>query len=226
MASAMSDAMIEISDLAFRYSGSEFRLSIDHLAVKEGHCAALIGPSGCGKTTLLHLIAGIIPSQSGALRVNAREVDNLNDAERRLFRVRDIGVVFQDFALLDYLNLFDNILHPYRINPGLRLTSEVKQRARDLAASMGIGDKLRRFIGQTSQGELQRAAICRALVTAPSVVLADEPTGNLDPANKAETIDILCHYAREHQAALLVATHDHEILDAFDLVIDFREWTG
>ena len=188
--------MIEISDLAFRYPGSNFRLSIGHLAVEAGHCAALIGPSGCGKTTLLHLIAGIIPSQSGALRVNAREVDNLNDAERRLFRVRDIGVVFQDFALLDYLNLFDNILHPYRINPGLRLTGEVKQRARDLAASMGIGDKLRRFIGQTSQGELQRAAICRALVTAPSVVLADEPTGNLDPANKAEIIDILCRYAQ------------------------------
>ena len=98
----MPDAMIEVSDLAFRYPGSKFRLSIDHLTVEAGHCAALIGPSGCGKTTLLHLIAGIIPSQSGAVHVNANEIDSLNDAERRLFRVRDIGVIFQDFALLDY----------------------------------------------------------------------------------------------------------------------------
>jgi len=217
--------MIEVSDLAYHYPDSNFGLSIDRLAVEKGQCAALIGPSGCGKTTLLHLIAGIIPSQSGALRVNAHEVEKLNDAERRLFRVRDIGVVFQDFALLDYLNFFDNILHPYRINPGLRLTGEVKQRARDLAASMGITDKLGRFVGQTSQGEMQRAAICRALISAPAVVLADEPTGNLDPANKVEIIDILRGYARERQATLLVATHDHEILDAFDLVVDFREWS-
>jgi ABC-type lipoprotein export system ATPase subunit len=218
--------MIEISELAFRYPDSEFRLSIDRLAVEEGHCAALIGPSGCGKTTLLHLIAGIIPSQSGAIHVNGHEVEKLNDAERRLFRVRDIGFVFQDFALLDYLNLFDNILHPYRINPGLRLSGEVKQRARHLAESMGIVDKLRRFVGQTSQGELQRAAICRALVAEPAVILADEPTGNLDPPNKLEVIEILRAYARARQATLLVATHDHEILEAFDLVVDLRKWSG
>jgi len=218
--------MIEISDLAFRYADSDFRLSIDRLAVGKGHCAALIGPSGCGKTTLLHLVAAIIPSQSGEIRVNGHEVEKLNDAERRLFRVRDIGFVFQDFALLDYLNLLDNILHPYRINSGLRLSDEAKQRAQDLAESMGIADKLRRFVGHTSQGELQRAAVCRALVAEPAVILADEPTGNLDPPNKLEVIEILCGYARERQATLLVATHDLEILDAFDLVVDLRKLAG
>ena len=89
---------------------------------------------------------------------------------------------------------------------------------------MGIGNKLKRFVGQTSQGEQQRAAICRALVAEPAVILADEPTGNLDPGKKLEIIDILRDYARERRATLLVATHDYDLLDAFDLVVDFRSF--
>ena len=216
--------MIEISNLSFSYSKSDFQLNIDQLVVEAGQCAAVIGPSGCGKTTLLQLMAGIIPNLSGTIRVNGYEVHKMGDAERRLFRLRNIGFVFQDFGLIEYLNFLDNILHPYRINPGLSVSHEVKQRARNLADHMGIGDKLKRFVAQTSQGEQQRAAICRAIVAQPSVILADEPTGNLDPTNKSQIMDILKNYAIEHKAVLVVATHDHELLGAFDRVIDFRSW--
>lgn len=216
--------MIEITNLSFHYPDSDFQLAIDRLVVETGQCAAIIGPSGCGKTTLLQLIAGIIPNASGAIRVNGCEVHKMGDAERRLFRLRNIGFVFQDFGLIEYLNLLDNILHPYRINPGLSISQDVKQRARNLADHMGIGDKLRRFVAHTSQGEQQRAAICRAIVAQPTVILADEPTGNLDPTNKSQIMDILKRYAHEHEAVLLVATHDHELLGAFDQVVDFRSW--
>ena len=216
--------MIEISNLSFHYPDSDFQLAIDRLAVDSGQCAAIIGPSGCGKTTLLQLIAGINPNASGSIRVTGCEVHKMGEAERRLFRLRNIGFVFQDFGLIEYLNLLDNILHPYRINPGLNISKEARERAGMLADRMGIGDKLRRFVAQTSQGEQQRAAICRAIVAQPTVILADEPTGNLDPTNKSQIIGILKSYAREHEAVLLVATHDHELLGSFDRVVDFRSW--
>ena len=214
--------MIELSNIDYRYPEGDFHLAVGQLSVARGRTAAIIGPSGCGKTTLLHLIAGIIPSQSGSIRVNEVDVQGLSEAERRRFRIRNIGLVFQDFALLDYLTLFDNILLPYRINPALPLTREIKLRARALGESMGIGQKLRRHVKEVSYGEQQRAAICRALVTEPEILLADEPTGNLDPENKRVILDILCRYAGQHQATLLVATHDHGLLEAFDQVFDLR----
>ena len=214
--------MIELSDIDYRYPTGDFRLTVGQFSVGRGRTAAIIGPSGCGKTTLLHLIAGIIPGQRGSVLVEGVNIQDLSESERRRFRISHIGLVFQDFALLDYLTLFDNILLPYRINPALTLTPEIKLRARTLAERVGIGQKLKRQVRDVSYGEQQRAAICRALVTEPAVLLADEPTGNLDPENKRVILDILCRYASEHQATLLVSTHDHELLEAFDQVFDLR----
>ncbi len=213
--------MIELTSVEFQYGDGDFKIASADLQISSESSIALIGPSGCGKTTLLHLIAGILPARSGQIQVNDTTVNKLNERQRRLFRISQIGFVFQDFALLDYLNLFDNILHPYRINSSLNLNSEVKARARELAEKMGIAGKLQRHPAQTSQGEQQRAAICRALLTQPSVILADEPTGNLDPSNKSAIVDILLEQARENQATLIVATHDHDLLDSFDQVVDF-----
>jgi len=215
--------MIQLSSVEFQYGEGDFKIASADLDINSDANTALIGPSGCGKTTLLHLIAGILPARSGKIQVNDTVVNKLNDRQRRLFRISQVGFVFQDFALLDYLNLFDNILHPYRINASLNLTSEVKDRAKTLAEQMGITNNLKRLPSQTSQGEQQRAAICRALITQPSVILADEPTGNLDPSNKSAIIDILLNQARENQATLIVATHDHDLLSSFDQTIDFQE---
>ena len=186
--------------------------------------AAFIGPSGSGKTTLLNLIAGIIVPRVGRIVTNDVDVTRLSDAERRSFRITRIGLVFQEFELLEYLSVLDNILLPYRINPSLQLEKSVRERAEGLAEQMGIADQLRRYPSKLSQGERQRAAVCRAVLPEPTLLLADEPTGNLDPANKGRVLDILFDYVAENGATLLTVTHDHDLLPRFQRVIDFKQF--
>ncbi len=216
--------MIEIRDLHFSYPDGEFRLDVPSLDVRSSEKLAVIGPSGSGKTTLLNLVSGIATPARGTVRVAETDVSALSDARRRAFRIRHIGFVFQDFELLDYLNVLDNILHPYRITDALRLNAEVTARARSLADRMGIGDKLKRHANELSQGEKQRVAICRALLPGPRVLLADEATGNLDPRNKALILDLLFDSVDAHGATLLAVTHDHELLPRFDRIVDFASY--
>ena len=214
--------MISISDLKFHYPKSEFRFTIPEFAVSSGEKLAVVGPSGSGKTTLLNLLAGILTPDHGKVQVGEVAVSDLGDAGRRDFRISNIGFVFQDFELLDYLSIFDNILHPYRITGTLKLTAEVRQRADRLAEQMGIAEHLKKPPGELSQGEKQRAAICRALLPNPSLILADEATGNLDPANKTRILDLLFKSVEDHDATLVAVTHDHELLPRFDRVVDFQ----
>ena len=215
-------AILCVRDLRFRYREGDFTLAVPELRVQPGETVAVIGPSGSGKTTLLNLIAGIATPEQGSVAVGDLELCALDDGARRDFRIRHVGLVFQEFELIEYLSVFDNILLPYRINPSLRLEPAVRERARELAQRVGVGDLLGRFVGRLSQGERQRAAVCRALVTEPWLLLADEPTGNLDPANKGRVLDILFEYAREAGATLLAVTHDHDLLGRFARVIDFK----
>ena len=219
-------SMIHIESLIFHYPYGEFRLEISEFTVTRGEKMAVIGPSGSGKTTLLNLISGITTPVKGTLNVDNIKVNKLGDTERRVFRISNIGFVFQDFELLDYLNVLDNILHPYRITSALKMDRVVRQRATTLAKEMGIGDKLRRMANKLSQGEKQRAAICRALLPQPKLILADEATGNLDPDNKGLILDSLFRAVEEHDATLLAVTHDHELLKRFDRVVDFGKFQG
>jgi ABC-type lipoprotein export system ATPase subunit len=216
--------MIRLTDLEFRYREGEFALRIPELAVSRGERVAVIGPSGSGKTTLLHLIAGIATPADGRVETGGVEVTALDDAARRDFRIHRVGLVFQEFELLEYLSVLDNVLLPYRINPSLRLDAGVRRRATALAERVGIGDKLDRLATRLSHGERQRAAVCRALVTEPELVLADEPTGNLDPGNKGRVLDILFDDADERGTTLLTVTHDRDLLDRFGRVIDFKSF--
>lgn len=216
--------MIHVEALHYAYPEGEFRLSVPLLEIERGEKIAVIGPSGSGKTTLLNLISGILPVGSGVVRIEETDVGALTDAQRRDYRIQKIGFVFQDFELMDYLNVLDNILHPYRITQRLKLNSEVKYRAGELAGKMGIGDKLRRYPDELSQGEKQRAAICRALLTEPDLILADEATGNLDPENKIKILNLLFTTVSELGATLLAVTHDHELLPYFDRTIDFQNF--
>jgi putative ABC transport system ATP-binding protein len=216
--------MIRIDDLGFSYREGEFRLEMPAFSVGRSEKVAVIGPSGSGKTTLLNLIAGIIIPTQGSVTVADVRVSHLSDPERRDFRITNIGFVFQDFELLDYLNVLDNILHPYRITGALSLDRDVHTRATALAQAMGIGDKLRRAANDLSHGEKQRAAICRALLPRPNLILADEATGNLDPVNKTRILDLLFRSVEDHDATLLAVTHDHELLDRFDRVVDFQDF--
>ena len=206
------DLFLRIDDLVFHYGEGDFRLAVPQLEVARGASVAVIGPSGSGKTTLLHLVAGVLVPDSGRVRVDDVEVSALGDAARRDFRITHIGAVFQEFELLTYLGVLDNILLPYRITGALTLDASVRARAAALAERVGIADKLHRNVRRLSQGEKQRVAICRALLPQPPMLLADEPTGNLDPSNKDRVLDILQAYAEEHSATLLTVTHDHALL--------------
>jgi putative ABC transport system ATP-binding protein len=216
--------MIEISDLRFNYGEGEFRLHVPELVIERGTTAAVIGPSGTGKTTLLNLMAGVLTPASGRIVTGGVDLTGLGDGARRNFRIRNVGLVFQEFELLSYLSVLDNILLPYRINPTMQLDADVRARATRLAGEVGIGDKLGRFVDRLSQGERQRVAVCRALMTSPPLILADEPTGNLDPSNKERVLDILFEYAKKNDTTMVTVTHDHDLLGRFGRVVEFKEF--
>jgi len=213
---------VDVGNLAFAYSDGDFSLHVDDLVINSGAAVAVIGPSGSGKTTLLHLVAGIALARTGRILIDGTDVTALAAAARRDFRIRRIGLVFQEFELLEYLSVLDNILLPYRISTAMTLDRSVRERAADLATQVGLGDKLRRNVRRLSHGERQRVSVCRALLPQPGLLLADEPTGNLDPSNKWRVLEILLDYTRGAGATMVTVTHDHDLLDHFDSVIDLR----
>ncbi len=216
--------MIEITNLRFDYPKSDFQLKIDELIIESGQKVAVVGPSGSGKTTLLNLISGIAIPRDGQIVVSSETISTKSDSQRRDFRISKIGMVFQQFELIHYLPVLENILLPFYVNDSLKLTRDETRRAREAAGAMGLGDKLGRSARKLSQGEQQRVAICRALVNRPKLILADEPTGNLDPKNKNLILDLLFEYASNENATVVVVTHDVSILEGFDRVIDFENF--
>lgn len=216
--------VVSIDALDYAYDAGPFALHVSSLQLHGGQSTVFSGPSGCGKTTLLNLIAGILPAASGGIVVAGTELHRLSDRERRLFRLQTVGQVFQDFQLIDYLNVLENVLLPCRIHPSVRLTPALRDRGRSLLSSVGLGDCGRRSIAHLSQGERQRVAICRALLLSPQIVLADEPTGNLDPASSQTITQLLLSEATSSDATLIMVTHDHSLLPMFDRSVDFGQF--
>jgi putative ABC transport system ATP-binding protein len=216
--------MVKIDSLEFLYKKSEFCLNIPEVNIKKNEKIAVIGASGTGKTTLLKLISGIQIPSKGIIKVDNKNISDLTDSKRRDFRISNVGFIFQDFELLEYINVEDNILHPFRITKTLELNAEIRLRARKLATELGIENKLKNFIGNLSQGEKQRTAICRALLVRPKIILADEATGNLDPKNKIKILDALFSSVDKYGSTLIAVTHDHELLNRFDRVLDFNDF--
>ena len=214
--------MISINNLHFAYSDGQFSLQIPELVLETGRSAVIVGPSGSGKTTLLSLIAGILPVTRGSVCIGATRIHALSDADRRLFRLRSVGLVFQDFPLIDYLSVLDNVLLPCRIHPSVFLTTELRDRAGSLLEAVGMSSLPYRSVTRLSQGERQRVAICRALLLSPKIVLADEPTGNLDPVNSERIVRLLLTETARFGAMLVTVTHDHSLLPHFDRVVPFE----
>jgi len=215
--------MILCEQLRFAYPGDAFELRIDRFEAGAGEAVALIGPSGCGKTTLMNLISGILVPHSGRVSIEGTEVSRLSFPARQAFRLGRIGLVPQNFELLDYLTVRENILLPFRLGAGSGITADGRVRGEELAARSGIAAQLGRFPDQISQGERQRAALCRGLVTSPRLLLADEPTGNLDPENQDRIVSLLLDEAKAIGATVLMITHDPVLLPRFDRVVEVLE---
>lgn len=214
--------MICCEHLVLGYPNSGFRVVVPSLLIEPGEKVALIGPSGSGKTSLLDVIAGVrIPIQ-GSVVVNGTEIPALGESERRRFRLKNIGFVFQSFELFDYLTIRENILLPASAFPR-RDRVAFESRLPKLISYLELEDKLDRKVAYVSRGEQQRVALGRALLHRPSLILADEPTGNLDPGNKVKAIELLTEAVSNDAATLLVATHDESLLPLFDRVVDLNE---
>ncbi len=219
--------MIDIKELVFSYRGrgpnlsSSFGMRVASFAVPAGASTALVGPSGSGKTTLLGLIAGTLRVDSGSIHVNDQAITDFNDGELGRYRIRNVGQVFQAFELLGYLTVIENIMLPWYI-AGSGRKSDIQKRAADLLLGVGLESKQSTMPGELSHGEQQRVAVCRAMLNSPPLLLADEPTGNLDRENKQNVVDLLVAQARRNNSTLLMVTHDESLLDKFDSVLDMR----
>ena len=215
--------MISISQLGFAFPASEFRLSIDELKINALKATAIVGPSGSGKTTLLNLIAGLLVPEQGQIQIEDLTISTQSDAKRRRFRLQHVGMVFQNFELIDYLTVLDNVLLPCRVGSESKLTAAIKDKATQLLDSCGLAAHAKKSVTKLSQGERQRVAICRALLTSPSLILADEPTGNLDPVTSTSILDMLLAAVSDLPTTLVMVTHDHSLLPRFDHVVDFNQ---
>jgi putative ABC transport system ATP-binding protein len=216
-------AAVCCENLLFRYPGESFALRLPRFEVSPEETVAILGPSGCGKTTLLRLISGILTPHAGEVSVAGERVSAMGLAARQRFRLAHIGLVFQEFELLDYLNARQNILLPFRISDAMARDETADSRATELMEETGIAALADRLPGELSQGERQRVALCRALVTRPALILADEPTGSLDPDNQARSVALLREQARSAGATLIMVTHDPEVLGGFDRVVRLPE---
>ena len=193
------------------YDHGERRVVLENvsLEVSPGEFVAILGSSGSGKTTLLNLIGGIDTPDGGSIDIDGNEVTALNDSARTRFRRRHVGMVFQLFNLIPTLTVWENVLLPAELEG--TVDAKRRDRAAALLARVGLDDRKAAFPDRLSGGEQQRVAIVRALAHEPRVVLADEPTGNLDAENSARVLALLLELTREAGRTLLMATHDHEI---------------
>ena len=191
-------------------SGSAARTALDGVSfqLEPGETVALMGRSGSGKSTLLHLAAGIDTPTEGRVLLDGEDLNAIGDTRRTLLRRNRVGIVFQFFHLLPHLSVAENVALPEWIAGG---RGADKTRVPELLERVGLADRARDPVEQLSGGEMQRVAICRALLRKPSLLLADEPTGNLDEESGRVVLDLLFAMTEESGAALVVATHSSEI---------------
>jgi lipoprotein-releasing system ATP-binding protein len=193
------------------------------LAIREGEFVSIVGPSGCGKSTLLHVLATLDTPDSGEVCFQGYRIDNLPAAGRDILRNRYFGMVFQFYHLLPELSTLENVLVPAMIGKSvyryLRQRGKLRQRAKEILDLVGLGHRLKHKPRELSGGEMQRTAIARALVSGPRVLLADEPTGNLDKASGDEILGILRRLNREQKLTIVMVTHDGRIAQEADRTV-------
>ncbi len=210
--------MILVENICFyRRDGKQKQAVIDNLSLelKSGEQLALLGDSGSGKTTLLHLLAGLLSPDEGRININGLEISNFNQDQLALYR-RSIGLIFQHYQLLPPLTVADNILFQYRLNNPKVSAKKEQLDLLEIASRLGIENKLKALPNELSGGEQQRVGIARALINQPKLILADEPTGNLDQARSLAVVELMIQLCREREINLIMVTHSQQLADYFD----------
>jgi ABC-type lipoprotein export system ATPase subunit len=210
--------ILQLQDVKKTYREPDGRslpiLDVPQFTVNRGEQMVLVGPSGCGKTTLLHVIAGISRADSGVIRIDGVDIGQLSEAARDRFRAARIGYIFQTFNLLPGFSALENVLLGMTFARGRKDRS----RAEGLIQRVGLSKRATHKPSALSVGEQQRVAVARALANRPSLILADEPTANVDRANQQQIVELIRESCREEQVALVLVTHSLEVSEQFDRV--------
>jgi putative ABC transport system ATP-binding protein len=217
---------IDLRRLRFRYGGGPWVLDIPELTLARGARAFLYGPSGSGKTTLLGVLAGVLEAEEGEVRVLGEDLASLSGARRDAFRAEHIGYVFQMFNLIPYLSVLDNIALPARMTAGRRARLDgtgVRETAAQLAGHLHIGDLLKKPVTELSVGQQQRVAACRALIGAPELIVADEPTSSLDFDRREAFLELLFQECERAGATLVFVSHDRTLEGMFSRTISLPD---
>ncbi len=207
-----------------RGAESVLACAVDRLDIAAGEQVALVGRSGTGKTTLLHILAGILRPDSGEVEIVGRRLDTLSEAQRDRHRGRHIGMVYQTFNLLQPFTALENVLLGALFGRGA--DSQARVRAEALLEQVGLGDRMHHRPRELSVGQVQRVAICRALVNDPEVVLMDEPLGNQDKATGGQVLDLLLQIASHGKKTVVMVTHDPESAKRMQRTVDLATLRG
>lgn len=216
------NALVRLESLSMAYTEGETRHEILQdvsINFAKGSFTALLGASGSGKSTLLNLIAGLDKPTNGKIWIADTEITTLSEKERTLFRRRSLGIVFQFFNLLPGLTVLENVLLPLQLNKRGRESTQ----ARDLLKRVGLGDRLDSYPDRLSGGEQQRVAIVRALLHEPMLLLADEPTGNLDETTAHAVASLMLELVRDRKQTLILVTHNPELAESADAIYRVHE---
>jgi lipoprotein-releasing system ATP-binding protein len=220
----MSDVLLETKELGKHFSEGEMRVDVlngVNFSIRKNESVAIIGASGSGKSTLLHLLGGLDIPDKGDVLINNKSMISLNDEQRGEMRNKHLGFIYQFHHLLPEFSALENVAMPLLIrrdNP-----NEALDKAAALLEKVGLSDRVQHRPGELSGGELQRAAIARALVTEPACILADEPTGNLDEKTADQVFDLILELNQSLGTSLIMVTHNLELSKRVDRVVELKE---
>ncbi len=224
MNSTQAEPLVKINSVSHNYSQGDSLLSVlNNLngIIDRGEILALLGRSGCGKSTLLNIICGIDKPSEGSVQVNGIDLTSLDEHNLTLFRRQHIGVIYQFFNLIPTLNVEGNLLLPLELNGWSK--NDSSKRITELLQAVGLSNNRNSFPEQLSGGEQQRVAIARAIAHRPKLILADEPTGNLDVQSGQQILDLLEKLVRDEDATLIVVTHSHAVASWADRVLTLSD---
>jgi putative ABC transport system ATP-binding protein len=222
MRKLMNESAIQFSDVSLSYGTSDNRVEVlkgVSFSIKADEIVSIVGPSGSGKTSIIMLAAGLEKTSSGAIKINNEDITSLNENALSSVRRQHVGIVFQSFYLIPNLTALENVLLSLEANQKYNKDEE----AINLLTELGLAHRIHHLPSELSGGEQQRVAIARALINKPAIILADEPTGNLDEATSKNMMQLLFDYTRAQQTALVLVTHDSDLASQCDRIIELRD---